>query len=73
MQVARSITQRVNEIRLRQAIDAAHRARVDVLRQDLRDADCDRCARRVRAAEARARSLEASLALARAAREPLGH
>jgi hypothetical protein len=73
MHIARSIAQRLNELRLQQAVEAAHRARVDYLRQDLRDGDCDRCARRVRAAEARARSLEAALASTRAAREPLRH
>ena len=65
MDIARSISQRVNEIRLQQALEEAHRARLAFLREDLFDGDCARCARKVRRAEARAARLEAALRDAR--------
>jgi hypothetical protein len=61
MDIARTITVRVNEIRLRQAVGEARRAKLAYLREDLFDGDCARCARKVRAAEARAARLEAAL------------
>jgi hypothetical protein len=61
MHIARSVSQRFNEIRLQQAIGDAHRARIEFLRADLFDADCSRCLRRVRDADARVRRLEAAL------------
>lgn len=65
MDIARSIVSRVNELRLRQALEGAHRARLAFLREDLYDDDCVHCARRVRAAEERVHRLEARLAARR--------
>lgn len=59
MDIARTLTTRVNEIRLHQALEEAHRARLQFLREDYFDGDCDRCVRRVRAAEERVHRLEA--------------
>jgi hypothetical protein len=69
MTIARTIALRVNEIRLQQAIDEAHRAKLAFLREDLFDGDCERCARKVRLAEARADRLEATLRALRESRE----
>jgi hypothetical protein len=69
MTIARTIALRVNEIRLQQAIDEAHRAKLAFLREDLFDGDCERCARKVRQAEARADRLEATLRALRESRE----
>jgi hypothetical protein len=68
MDIARTIAQRVNEIRLQQALEEAHRARLAFLRVDAFDGDCARCARKVCEAEERAARLEASL---RATEAPL--
>jgi hypothetical protein len=59
--VGRTIAVRVNELRLQAALEEAHRARLAFLREDFFDGDCDRCARKVREAEARAARLEAAL------------
>jgi hypothetical protein len=61
MDIARTVGNRLNEIRLQQALGEAHRARLEFLREDLYDGNCARCARRVRAAEDRVRRLEAAL------------
>jgi hypothetical protein len=61
MDIARTVGNRLNEIRLQQALGEAHRARLEFLREDLYDGDCASCARRVRAAEERVRRLEAAL------------
>jgi hypothetical protein len=65
MEIARSVTRRVNEIRLQQALEQAHRARLSFLRQDHYDGDCATCVRRVREAEAQVHRLEALLAVHR--------
>jgi hypothetical protein len=57
----KTIALRLNELRLQAALEEAHRARIAYLREDLFDGDCERCARKVRAAEARAARLEAAL------------
>jgi len=63
MDVGRVIAHKVDERRLRQARDEAHRARLEFLRADLLGGDCDSPARHVRDAEGRARLIEASLAV----------
>ncbi len=63
--IGRTIAARVNELRLRAALEEAHRARLAFLRADQFDVDCARCVRRVREAEARAARLEAALRDAR--------
>jgi hypothetical protein len=67
--IARTIALRVNEIRLHQALEEAHRARLAFLREDAFDGNCARCARKVREAEARASRLEATLRSLRESRE----
>jgi hypothetical protein len=62
----RTITVRVNELRLQAALEEAHRARLAYLREDGFDGDCDRCARKVREAAARAARLEAAQRATRA-------
>ena len=57
----KTIAVRLNELRLQAALEEAHRARLAFLREDFFDGDCDRCARKVREAEARAARLEAAL------------
>jgi peptide subunit release factor RF-3 len=59
--IGRTIALRINELRLQQALEEAHRARMAFLREDLFDGDCERCMRKVREAEARAARLQASL------------
>jgi lipoprotein NlpI len=66
MDIGKVIAVRVNELRLQAALDEAHRARLAYLREDLYDGDCERCARKVREAEARAARLEAALRAVRA-------
>ncbi len=61
MDVSRTIAHMVDEMRLRQAREEAHRARLEFLRADLLGGDCDSPARQVRDAETRARLIEASL------------
>jgi hypothetical protein len=63
--IGKTIATRVNELRLRAALEEAHRARLAFLREDQFDGDCARCVRRVREAEARAARLEAALRAAR--------
>ena len=65
MDIARSLSTMVDEMRLRQAREEAHRARLEFLRADVLGGDCDAPARHVRDAVARARHLEASLEAAR--------
>lgn len=65
MEIARSFVSRFNEIRLQRALDQAHRARLEFLREDLYDGDCPRCARRVQVAEERVRRLEARVEASR--------
>jgi hypothetical protein len=62
MDIARSVTEMVDEMRLRQAREEVYRARLEFLRADLLDGNCDVPARHVRAAEARARQIETELA-----------
>ena len=57
----KTIAVRLNELRLQAALEEAHRARLAYLREDLFDGDCERCARKVREADARAARLEAAL------------
>ncbi len=59
--IGRTITIRVNELRLQAALEGARRAKLAYLREDFFDGDCARCARKVREAEARAARLEAAL------------
>ncbi len=59
--IGKTIATRLNELRLRAALEEAHRARLAFLREDLFDGDCARCVRKVREAEARAARLEAAL------------
>ena len=63
--IGKTIAARLNELRLKAALEEAHRARLAFLREDLFDGDCARCVRRVREAEARAARLEAALGAAR--------
>jgi hypothetical protein len=65
MEIARSLVNRLNEVRLQRALEQAHRARLAFLREDQYDGDCPRCARRVQAAEDRVRELEARIAACR--------
>jgi hypothetical protein len=65
MVVGRVIAHKMDELRLRQARDEAHRARLEFLRADLFGGDCDTPARHVRDAEARARRIEDSLVVGR--------
>ncbi len=61
MDIAHAVASRLTEVRIRQALGEAQRARREVLREDLFDGDCARCVRRARAADARVRRLEAAL------------
>ena len=63
--IGKTIATRVNELRLKAALEEAHRARLAFLRADQFDGDCARCVRRVREAEARAARLEAAFRDAR--------
>jgi hypothetical protein len=66
LDLGRSVTIRLCELRLDQARASAHRARLEFLRADLLDGDCVTAARHVREAVTRAADLEADLRALRA-------